>query len=61
MGPPFNLRARKEGFTKLTTFHEHLGPIQFVTEFAHENFIRSNRPEVAKFLKGMIETQGFKG
>lgn len=55
MGPPFNLRAEKEGFTKLTTFHEHLGPIQFVVEFAHEDYLRSNRAEVVKFVKSMIE------
>lgn len=59
MGPPFNLRARKEGFTKLTTFHEHLGPIQFVVEFAHEDFIRTNRPHVVSYIKGMIEGQRY--
>jgi len=59
MGPPFNLRAAKEGFTKLTTFHEYLGPIQFAVEFAHEDYIRSNRAEVVKFIKGMIEAQRF--
>ncbi|MBI4488783.1 MAG: ABC transporter substrate-binding protein [Deltaproteobacteria bacterium] len=55
MGPPFNFRAEKEGFTKLTTFHEHLGPIQFVVEFAHEDYIKSNRDHVVKFVKSMIE------
>jgi ABC-type nitrate/sulfonate/bicarbonate transport system substrate-binding protein len=55
MGPPFNFRAEKEGFTKLTTFHEHLGPIQFVVEFAHEDYIKSNRAEVIKFVKSIIE------
>ena len=55
MGPPFNFRAEREGFTKLTTFHEHLGPIQFVVEFAHEDYIKSNRAEVVKFVKSMIE------
>ncbi|HEY2989284.1 MAG TPA: ABC transporter substrate-binding protein [Candidatus Binatia bacterium] len=55
MGPPFNLRAEKEGFTKLTTFHEHLGPIQFVVQFVHEDYLKSNRAEVVKFLKGMAE------
>lgn len=59
MGPPFNVRAAKEGFTKITTFHEYLGPIQFVVEFAHEDYIRSNRAEVVKFLKGMIEAQRY--
>ena len=55
MGPPFNLRARQEGFTKLTTFHEHLGPIQFVVQFANDDYLKSNRAEVVKFLKGMAE------
>lgn len=59
MGPPFNLRARQDGFTKLATFHDYLGPIQFVVEFAHEDFIRSNRPHVVSFLKGMIEGQRY--
>ena len=59
MGPPFNLRARQEGFTRLTTFHEYLGPIQFVVEFAHEDFIKSARTHAVSFIKGMIEAQRF--
>jgi len=55
MGPPFNLRAEKEGFTKLTDFHKHLGPIQFVVQFVHEDYLKSNRAEVVKVLKGMAE------
>lgn len=55
MGPPFNLRARREGFTKLTTFHEHLGPIQFVVQFANADYIKSNRSDVIGFIKGMAE------
>jgi ABC-type nitrate/sulfonate/bicarbonate transport system substrate-binding protein len=55
MGPPFNIRARQEGYTKLTTFHEHLGPIQFVIQFANEDYLKSNRAEVVKFLAGMAE------
>ncbi len=55
MGPPFNLRAEKEGFTKLTDFHKHLGPIEFVVQFAHDDYLKSNRAEVVKFLKGMAE------
>lgn len=55
MGPPFNFRAEKEGFTKLTTFHEHLGPIQFVIEFAHQDYIKSHRADVVAFVKGMIQ------
>src|SRR3972149_375275 len=55
MGPPFNLRARREGFTKLTTFHEHLGPIQFVVQFGNADYIKSNRSDVIAFIKGMAE------
>lgn len=55
MGPPFNLRARREGFTKLTTFHEHLGPIQFVVQFGNADYIKSNRSDVVSFVKGMAE------
>jgi ABC-type nitrate/sulfonate/bicarbonate transport system substrate-binding protein len=55
MGPPFNIRARQEGFTKLTTFHEHLGSIQFVVQFANDDYLRSNRADVVKFIKGMAE------
>jgi ABC-type nitrate/sulfonate/bicarbonate transport system substrate-binding protein len=56
MGPPFNLRARKDGFNRLTTFHEHLGPIQFVATFAHEAYLKSNRADVIRFVKAMIES-----
>ena len=56
MVPPFNLRARKDGFTKLTTFHEHLGPVQFVATFAHADYIKSNRGDVVKLVKAMIES-----
>ena len=59
MGPPFNLRARQDGFTKLATFHDYLGPIQFAAEFAHEDYLRSNRPQVVSLLKGMIEAQRY--
>jgi ABC-type nitrate/sulfonate/bicarbonate transport system substrate-binding protein len=55
MGPPFNLRAEKEGFTKLTDFHRYLGPIQFVVQFAHDDYLKSNRGEVVKFVKGLAE------
>ena len=55
MGPPFNFRAEKEGFTKLTTFHDHLGPVQFVIEFAHQDYIKSHRADVVAFVKGMIQ------
>jgi len=57
LGPPFNLRARKEGFNKLGTIHEYLGPVQFTAEFAHEDYIRSHRPQVVSFLKALIEGQ----
>ena len=55
MGPPFNLRAEKEGFTKLTDFHHYLGPIQFVVQFAHDDYLKSNRAEVVKFVEGLAE------
>jgi ABC-type nitrate/sulfonate/bicarbonate transport system substrate-binding protein len=56
MGPPFNIRAEKEGFTKLTDFHRYLGPIEFVVQFAHDDYLKSNRAEVIKVLKGMAES-----
>jgi ABC-type nitrate/sulfonate/bicarbonate transport system substrate-binding protein len=55
MGPPFTFRAAKDGFRKLANFHEHLGPILFTTDFAHANYIRSNRAEIVRYLKAMIE------
>jgi ABC-type nitrate/sulfonate/bicarbonate transport system substrate-binding protein len=55
MGPPFNLRAEKEGFTKLTDFHRYLGPIQFVVQFAHDDYLKTNRADVVKFVKGLAE------
>jgi NitT/TauT family transport system substrate-binding protein len=55
MGPPFNFRAQQEGFSKIITFHEILGPIQFTADFGHMNFLKSNRNEVVRYLKSMIE------
>jgi ABC-type nitrate/sulfonate/bicarbonate transport system substrate-binding protein len=55
MGPPFNLRAEKEGFTKLTDFHRYLGPIQFVVQFAHDDYLKNNRADVVNFVKGLAE------
>jgi len=55
MAPPFNIRAQREGYRKLVTFHEVLGPIQFVASFAHEDYLRSNRPQVVGYVKSMIE------
>jgi ABC-type nitrate/sulfonate/bicarbonate transport system substrate-binding protein len=55
MGPPFNLRAIKDGFTKLTNFHDYLGPIQFVGTFAHEEFLKTNRAEAVRFVRAIIE------
>src|SRR3970040_2514549 len=43
MGPPFTFRAAKDGFRKLANFHEHLGPILFTADFAHNNYLKSNR------------------
>lgn len=55
MGPPFNFRAQRDGFTKIITFHEILGPIQFTADFAHMNYIKSNRDELVRYLQSMIE------
>ena len=55
MGPPFTFRAAKDGFRKLANFHEYLGPILFTADFAHMNYIKSNRTEVVRYLKSMIE------
>jgi len=55
MGPPFTFRAAKDGFRKLANFHEYLGPILFTADFAHMNYIKSNRAEIVRYLKSMIE------
>jgi NitT/TauT family transport system substrate-binding protein len=55
MGPPFNFRAGKDNFRKLANFHEHLGPILFTADFAHVNYLKSNRAEVVRYLKSMVE------
>ncbi|HEX5607368.1 MAG TPA: ABC transporter substrate-binding protein [Candidatus Binatia bacterium] len=55
MGPPFTFRAAKDGFRKLANFHEYLGPILFTTDFGHANYLKSNRAEVVRYLKSMIE------
>ena len=55
MGPPFTFRAAKDGFRKLANFHEYLGPILFTADFAHQNYIKSNRGEIVRYLRGMIE------
>ncbi len=55
MGAPFNSRAAKEGYIKLITFHEILGPIQFTADFAHMNYLKAHRDDVVKYLKSMIQ------
>jgi len=55
MAPPFTFRSQKDGFRKLVQFHDILGPIDFVVSFAHDDYIKSNRPELVKFTKAMIE------
>jgi ABC-type nitrate/sulfonate/bicarbonate transport system substrate-binding protein len=55
MGPPFNFRATRDGFRKLANFHEHLGPILFTADFAHVNYLKSNRTEVVRYLKSIVE------
>lgn len=37
------------------TWHDYLGPIQFVVTFAHTDYLKSNRDEVVRFLKGFIQ------
>ena len=55
MGPPFTFRAAKDNFRKLANFHEYLGPILFTADFAHMNYLKSNRNEVVRYLKSMAE------
>lgn len=55
MGPPFTFRAAKDGFRKMANFHEYLGPILFTADFAHVNYLKSNRAEVVRYLKTMVE------
>ena len=55
MGAPFNLTAAREGFKKLVTLDEVLGPVQFIVDFAHENYIRDHRDEVVRYLASTIE------
>lgn len=55
MGPPFNFRAGKDGFRKLANWHEYLGPILFTADFAHMNYIKSNRTEIVRYLKSIVE------
>lgn len=55
MGPPFNFRAARDNFRKLANFHEHLGPILFTADFAHINYLKSNRTEVVRYLKSIVE------
>ncbi len=55
MAPPFTFRSQKDGFRKLATFQDVLGPIDFVVSFAHDDYIKSNRAELIKFTKAMIE------
>lgn len=55
MGPPFNIRAMNEGYTNLANWHDHLGPIQFVVTFAQTDYLKANRDDVVRFLKGFIQ------
>ncbi len=55
MGPPFNFRATRDSFRKLANFHEQLGPILFTADFAHVNYLKSNRTEVVRYLKSIVE------
>jgi ABC-type nitrate/sulfonate/bicarbonate transport system substrate-binding protein len=56
MGAPFNFTAAREGFNKLITFHEILGPIQFTVDFVHQDYLKSHRDEIVRYLKSTIES-----
>ena len=55
MGAPFNFTAAREGFNKLITFHEILGPIQFTVDFVHQDYLKNHRDDIVKYLKSTIE------
>lgn len=56
MGAPFNFTAAREGFSKLITFHEVLGPVQFTVDFAHQDYIKTNRDAIVRYLRSTIES-----
>ena len=56
MGAPFNFAAAREGFHKLITFHEILGPIQFTVDFVHQDYLKNHRDEILRYLKSTIES-----
>lgn len=56
MGAPFNFTAAREGFNKLITFHEILGPIRFTVDFVHQDYIKNHRDEIVRYLKSTIES-----
>ena len=56
MGAPFNFTAAREGFNKLITFHEILGPIQFTVDFVHQDYVKNHRDEIVRYLKSTIES-----
>lgn len=55
MGPPFNFRAVKDGFTKLANWHQYLGPVLFTADFADTSYIKSNRTEIVRYLESIVE------
>jgi len=55
MGPPFNIRAKQEGYSDLAVWHDYLGPIQFVATFAHNDYLKAHRKETVGYLKSIIE------
>lgn len=55
MGPPFNIRAKKEGYSDLAVWHDYLGPIQFVATFAHNDYLKAHRDETVRYLKSIIQ------
>jgi ABC-type nitrate/sulfonate/bicarbonate transport system substrate-binding protein len=55
MAAPFNLTAAREGFRKLLSLDEVLGPVQFSVDFAHQDYIRDHRDEVVRYVQSTIE------
>lgn len=55
MGPPFNIRAKQEGYNALAVWHDYLGPIQFVATFAHNDYLKAHRDETVRYLKSIIQ------
>ena len=55
LGAPFNFTAAQQGFTKLIMLDDVVGPVQFIVDFAHQDYIRDHRDEVVRYLQSTIE------